>query len=283
MLIGSSRRSRRGRRGCRSTSAIARSATNPPRTHRPASGLNGRSSADRRRLAPSRIAPAAVIHERLRLRRPEEAEHAERRVRLLHLGEPLLPGDPQRVEQREALHPVRADQDLHPGRRLGVARQLRDEHLASRERGVDRREVADQQREHRQAQDRLDEGEDVRGEVGRPDEPERGQRRPAHLERRSNPLTPNAWNIAVNAKIDMTSHTNGRTNSPIGRVQRHDAIAPLVGAEHARNPVEDPPHPDEHRSASTWAPRHAGARTCGARSRGRAAAARPRARTTGSR
>ena len=47
---------------------------------------------------------------------------------------------------------------------------------------------------------------------------------------RSKPRTPSAWNIAVNATITISNHTERQHEQPDRRVQRHDRVAAFVGA-----------------------------------------------------
>ena len=110
-------------------------------------------------------------------------EHRQRAVRLLHLGEPLLPALPhrvQRVEPVETVHP----RDHHDRRRRCVRADLEHAHeqLAARERAVDGGQVRDQEGHQREAHRRLDERDEVPERDGRPEEAQREQRRAGDLE-----------------------------------------------------------------------------------------------------
>src|SRR5437868_14108998 len=103
---------------------------------------------------------------------------------LLELGEPLLPRAPEVVEQVEALHLLRTDEHVHSRRWTpGAHLELRHAHLSPGERGVDAREIGDEETEKAEASRRLEEREHTRREVGWANEAEREQRRAAHLER----------------------------------------------------------------------------------------------------
>ena len=178
----------------------------------------------------------------------EEAQDADRHVRLLELGEPLLPGAPEVVEQVEALHLLGTDQHVHPRRRLpGPHLELRDPHLAARERGVDRREVRDQETEEPEPGRGLGEGQDVGGQIGRSHEAEREQRGTTHLE-----------GTFESADAEGVEHRGVRRHhhhhphhrqeqQPHRSVQRHHRVAPVVGPCRSREPVEDHPESDERR------------------------------------
>ena len=154
-------------------------------------GRSGRSTAASRSDAASSTAPLAVTHERCPTRRAEEAQHAERRVRLLELGEPLLPGAPRsRRAGGSAPSAGHCTSRCTPDGGLPARTSSCATSTSRRENArVDRREVRDQEAEQREPGRGLEEGQDVGGEVGRSDEPEGEQRRAAHLER---PLEPAA-------------------------------------------------------------------------------------------
>jgi hypothetical protein len=123
---------------------------------------------------------------------------------------------------------------------------LGDLHLALRERGVDRREVRDQETQHGQPCRRLEEGQDVGTEVRGPQEAERQQRRPTHLERPLEALHAEGVEHG-RERPDHHEHPHaGEHEQPDGAVERHHRVAPVVAAGGPGDGVEDHPEPDEH-------------------------------------
>ncbi len=148
-------------------------------------------------------------------------------MRLLDLGEPLLPLHPQVVEQLEALHELRAREHVHTRRRLsGAYRELRHQDLAPRERAVDRREVRDQQGQQCQTARRLEERQGRRREIGWPHEPEREHRRAAHLERALEAAHAEAVEHRGERGEDEQQPHEWQHEQPDRRVQRHDRSRP---------------------------------------------------------
>jgi hypothetical protein len=119
------------------------------------------------------------------MRRAEDHEHGIVRVALGDVGRPLLPLGVQLREVVDDVDGLVPAQDLGPPRgRARAALQHRHERLAPVERGVERREVGDLQRDHDQAGESGEHVDGRRRGLAGPGEAEREERRARLLERR---------------------------------------------------------------------------------------------------
>ena len=114
--------------------------------------------------AVSRTVPAAVIHELFGRGDRKNDEGRVGGVALLELDEPLLPALPPVLEVVEAADAVHPDEELRRARRAaGPHLELHHLGLALGERRVDGRQVADEQGDEAEPDERLEEAQDVGG------------------------------------------------------------------------------------------------------------------------
>ena len=227
----------RGRTATPKYSAMARSAKNPDRTHSPACGSNGQ--VDRRQ--PQRRG----VEHRARWRSPtsgarrgerKKLSTPERGVRLLQLGEPELPRAPRGRRAGGSAPSAGARQDRDARRRLRRShRELRHEHLAARERAVDRREVRDEQGEERQARRRLEERERWWcARSGGRTNPSVNSDEPLISNARSNPRHPEGVEHR-GERADDQHHPDERQHEQADRrVERHHPVAAVVACGASR-------------------------------------------------